>query len=100
MSGDSKFGMQVGGVSRTAPVHRIGSGSTVPARTVAKHAATADAMPNASLIRLAGELASQPAPIDTARIASLRSAIADGRYAAEPAIIARAMLGHGREGEG
>lgn len=94
MSGDSKIGLQVGGVSRIAPVRKI-AGSTAAASSAATpRAATSNPLPVASLIRMAGELADQPVPVDGARVAALRSAIADGSYTANPAKIATSMLQH------
>lgn len=93
MSGDSKIGI-VGGVGRTAPVRKLAESTAVPARSATPRAAATDALPAAGLIRLASELATQPTPIDAARAAALRSAIADGRYTIDPSKIAGAMLEH------
>ncbi len=48
----------------------------------------------AKLIRLASDLASQPPPVDAARVASLRSAIAEGTYTTDAKNIALAMLSY------
>jgi negative regulator of flagellin synthesis FlgM len=91
MSGDSKIGI-VGGVGRIAPVRKLMAGPATASAAATARAAAASAPPAAGLIRLAGALAAQPVPVDTARVAALRSAIADGRYAIDPAKIAGAMI--------
>ncbi|WP_422059269.1 flagellar biosynthesis anti-sigma factor FlgM [Sphingopyxis sp.] len=89
MSGDSKIG-PVGGIIRTAPVRKIaGSADAATART-----ASPDALPGAKLIRMASDLASMPPPVDAARVASLRTAIAEGSYRLDSATIALAMLNY------
>lgn len=93
MSGDSKIGI-VGGIARTAPVRKLAASVGTPAPAAAPRAAASDTLPAAGLIRLASDLAAQPAPVDTARIAALRSAIAEGRYTVDPAKIAGSMLTH------
>ncbi|MGV7122684.1 flagellar biosynthesis anti-sigma factor FlgM [Sphingopyxis sp. 550A] len=92
MSGDSKIGI-VGGVGRIVPVRKLAASlaSAAASGAAAPRAAPSGAMPAAGLIRLAGELAAQPAPVDTARVAALRGAIAEGLYVADPAKIAGAM---------
>jgi negative regulator of flagellin synthesis FlgM len=45
------------------------------------------------LTRMVGELVQQGPPIDFARIAQLRQAIAEGSYDVDPRAIARAMIG-------
>lgn len=96
MSDDSKFGMQVGGVARTAPVRRVSGSPMAPNRSGSTAATPTESLSVARLIRLSADLSTQPAPVDTARVASLRAAIAEGRYAPEPAIIARAMVAYGQ----
>lgn len=99
MSGDSKIG-PIGGIVRTNPLRGVASGSAAPAHTAAPLQATQDSLPTARLTRLAGNLANEAPPIDVARIASLRTAIANGSYGVHPAIIASAMLDfHGRGAE-
>lgn len=93
MSGDSKIGI-VGGIARTAPVRKLAASVGTPAASPAPRAVASDTLPAAGLIRLASELAAQPAPLDTARIATLRSAIAEGRYTVDPSKIAGSMLAH------
>ena len=79
MSSDGKIG-QVGGVSRTAPVRKIAD-STLAAGATPLRTAAPDALAGASLIRIASDLASMPPPVDSARVASLRTAM---RAALEP----------------
>jgi len=91
MSGDSKIGI-VGGVGRIAPVRKLAASMATASAAASPRAASSGAPPATGLIRLAGELAAQPAPVDTARVAALRGAIAEGRYAVDPAKIAGAMI--------
>jgi negative regulator of flagellin synthesis FlgM len=90
MSGDSKIG-PVGGVIRTVPVRKIASGADAGS-AAATRAAPSGTLPGAKLIRLAADLAAQAPPVDTARVASLRTAIAEGTYSADAKNIALAML--------
>ena len=95
MSGDSKIG-PVGGVGRTGPLRRVAS-DHVAARAPAQLPPAQENLPTAKLTRLANSLADQSPPVDVARVASLRTAIANGSYGVHPAIIASAMLDfHGR----
>lgn len=99
MSGDSKIG-PIGGIVRTSPLRGVTSGSAAPARSAAPLQAVPDSLPAARLTRLAGSLASEAPPVDVARVAALRNAIAGGSYSVHPAIIASAMLDfHGRGAE-
>lgn len=50
-----------------------------------------------SMGRLASEMAAAP-PVDMARVAALREAIAEGRYKADPEAIAGAMIAQAGEG--
>ena len=93
MSGDSKIGI-VGGIVRTAPVRKLAASVGTPASPPTPRAAASGPLPTAGLIRLASDLAAQPVPVDTARIAALRGTIAEGRYAVDPAKIAGSMLAH------
>ncbi|QCB53061.1 flagellar biosynthesis anti-sigma factor FlgM [Sphingopyxis sp. PAMC25046] len=96
MSGDSKIG-PVGAVGRAVPLRRVASESVAAMRTPAQLQPAQENLPAAKLTRLAGSLADQAPPVDVARVASLRTAIANGSYSAHPAIIASAMLDfHGR----
>ncbi|HEY0597998.1 flagellar biosynthesis anti-sigma factor FlgM [Sphingopyxis sp.] len=99
MSGDSKIG-PIGGTVRTAPLRSTASGSAAAARAPAQLHAAQDSLPATRLARLSGNLASEAPPVDVARVASLRTAIANGSYGVHPAIIASAMLDfHGRGAE-
>jgi negative regulator of flagellin synthesis FlgM len=93
MSGDiSKIG-PVGGIVRTTPLRNVASDPAAqPARAPAQLRSVPDSLPAARLIRLASSLATQTPPVDVARVASLRSAIANGSYGVHPAIIASAMI--------
>lgn len=96
MSGDSKIG-PVGGVGRTIPLRRVASESVATMRAPAQLQPAQDNLPTARLSRLASSLTDQAPPVDVARVASLRTAIANGTYGVHPAIIAGAMLDfHGR----
>jgi negative regulator of flagellin synthesis FlgM len=99
MSGDSKIG-PIGGIVRTSPLRNVASGGAAPARAAAPLQAAPESLPTARLTRLASSLASEAPPVDVARVASLRTAIANGSYGVHPAIIASAMLDfHGRGAE-
>lgn len=93
MSGDSKIGLQVGGIVRTGPPRKVASGTSAPTNAPVAARAANDAMPNARLIGIANGLAEQAAPVDASRTAALRSAISSGSYAVDPAAIAKAMVG-------
>ena len=93
MSGDSSKIGPVGGIARTAPLRSATSDTPALARTAApRPAAVVDSLPAARLIRLASGLADQAPPVDVARVASLRNAIAHGNFGVHPAIIASAMI--------
>lgn len=94
MTGDGKIGLQVGNVVRIGAVRRVAGATAEPAQTPAQAKATATPVPVARLIGIAADIASQPAPVDGARVAALRSAIAEGRYQLQPDATARAMLQH------
>lgn len=99
MSGDSKIG-PASGIARTGPLRRVASEAIASAHAPAEVRAAPDNMPAARLTRLSNSLADQPPPVDIARVAALRTAIASGNYSVHPAIIASAMLDfHGRGGE-
>lgn len=91
MSGDSKIG-PVGGIGRAVPLRRVASEAAAPMRAAAQLQPTQDSLPTARLTRLASSLADQAPPVDVARVAALRTAIAGGSYGVHPAIIASAML--------
>lgn len=93
MSGDSKIGLQaVGGIVRTGAMRKIASDAAVPASAPVRLHAAQDPLPVARLIGFAGELAGQGPTVDVPRVAALRNAIANGSYAADPAVVAKAML--------
>lgn len=97
MTGDGKIGLQVGNVVRIGAVRQIAGATAEPVPTPAQRRTASEPVPVASLITLAAGIASQPAPVDGARVAAIRSAIADGSYVLDPAATARAMLQfHGR----
>ena len=99
MSGDSKIG-PVGGVGRTGPLRRVASDGVAAMRSAAQLQPAQENLPTAKLTRPANSLADQAPPVDVARVASLRTAIANGSYGVHPAIIASAMLDfHGRGAE-
>ena len=91
MSGDSKIG-PVGGIGRTGPLRRVDSETVAAMRAPPKLQPTQENLPTARLTRLASGLADQAPPVDVARVASLRTAIANGSYGVHPAIIASAMI--------
>jgi negative regulator of flagellin synthesis FlgM len=98
MSGDSKIGLQaIGGIVRTGAARKIANEAATPARVPVRPLAQ-DPLPVARLIMLAGELAEQGPSVDVSRIASLRTAIAGGRYTPDSGVIAKAMLGFQRAG--
>ncbi len=96
MSGDSKIGPQVGGVMRAVALRKIGAGQAAAARGAAPVPPAAELVPAARLIGLTQALADQAPPVDTARVASLRAAIADGSYSVDAGTTARAMIDHYR----
>lgn len=74
------------GTSSKPVSHTISSGEIAQARSLPK------------LIRLANELAEQELPIDYAKIAILRQAVALGTYKPDPVAIADAITRFGRPG--
>ena len=46
------------------------------------------------LVRVAKELASEPAPVDHARVAQIKASISSGTYRTDPEAIASALLGN------
>lgn len=92
MSGDSKIGLQVGGIVRTGPLRKAAGSLSAPATVPPQTRGAADMLPSARLIGIANALAEQAAPVDASHVGALRSAIAAGDYAVDPALIARGML--------
>lgn len=92
MASDDKI-TQVGSIGRTSPVRSVASRTDAAAAQAAARAPeTAPApLPVARLIGLARELSEQPPPVDHARISALRNAIANGSYAVDAALVAKAV---------
>jgi negative regulator of flagellin synthesis FlgM len=90
----------LGPVSRTngtAPVSTARQRSAAASNAPARQEAPAS-LPR--LVTLAAELANQGPPVDYARIAQIRHAIADGSYAIDPELIAQSILAsHGADEE-
>jgi negative regulator of flagellin synthesis FlgM len=81
-----------GSVSRAQNLRADRASSQPPgASPRAKASGTTVATP--ILTRMVEELVQQGPPVDFARIAQLRQAIAEGRYTVDPRTIARAMIG-------
>lgn len=75
----------------------VGSGNKPVSHTISSgEIAHANSLPK--LIRLASELAEQELPIDYAKIAIVRQAVALGTYRTDPTEIADAILRFGRAG--
>ncbi|SKB41992.1 flagellar biosynthesis anti-sigma factor FlgM [Sphingopyxis flava] len=92
MAGDSKIGPQVAGVMRPAAMRKIGAGSASAARAAAVTSPVSEAEPAGQLISLTRAIAEDGPPVDTARVANLRAAIATGSYRVDADATARAML--------
>ncbi len=100
MASDDKI-TQVGSIGRTSPVRSVASRTDTAAPTATRVAETAPApLPVARLIGLARELSEQPPPVDHARISALRNAIANGAYAVDAALVAKAVTHFYRGGGG
>jgi len=92
MSGDSKIGHVTGPV-RTGAVRRLAAGSAEAARPGAPVSAASGETASATrLLGLTQTLAEQGPPVDVARIAALRTAIAGGDYRVDAGALAQAML--------
>jgi negative regulator of flagellin synthesis FlgM len=76
------------GIARTLGVRSEGVAKNEP---VAKVDAT-DAQASGAITTPAAELAAQGAPIDTAKVASIREAIANGTYKIDAKAIAKRMI--------
>jgi len=92
MAGDSKIGPQVAGVMRPAAVRKIGAGSAGAARTAPVMPPASETEPVGRLVGLTRAIIEEGPPLDTARVASLRTAIASGIYRVDADATARAML--------
>lgn len=94
MSGDNRIGTNaVSGIARAHAARRMADDSSAtvvaaPARAIAGY----DSAPVASLISTARAIADQGPPVDMDRIASLKSAIADGSYRVDAGQIASSMM--------
>jgi len=76
------------GIARTPAVRSEGVSQNAP---VAKVEST-DAKASGGVTTAAAELAAQGAPIDTAKVASIREAIANGTYKIDAKAIANRMI--------
>lgn len=70
---------------------------TLPSGVTTSAAGAAPQSSALQLISLAQEVSGQPPPIDMARIAELRRAIAAGDYAIDPMATAQAMMGRAHD---
>src|SRR3546814_13317389 len=91
MSGDSKIG-QVGGVTRINSARHLSAASTAARPDGPAPAAARETMPATRLLGLTQSLAEQGPPVDVARVAALRTAIAGGDYRVDEGALAHAML--------
>ncbi|NIJ39663.1 negative regulator of flagellin synthesis FlgM [Sphingopyxis panaciterrae] len=92
MSGDSKIGLQaIGGIVRAGAARKIAGEANAAVRAPVR-ASAQDPLPAARLITMAGELADRGPTVDVSRVATLRTAIANGSYAPDSTVIAKAML--------
>jgi flagellar biosynthesis anti-sigma factor FlgM len=79
------------------PIGRLNSEARFkPASAPVKSETTTQATSLPKLIQLANQLAEQDIPIDYAKIAMVRQAVALGTFQTDPAAIAEAMLKFGR----
>jgi len=93
MAGDGKLNLQVSSISRIAPARRVANGSESPSVATARAVGNAPAsVPVTRLTSLAKELGEQGPPVDHARIAMLRDAIASGAYTVDATLIANAAV--------
>jgi len=76
------------GIARTANVRSEGVAKNEPVAKVE----SADAQASGTITTPAAELAAQGAPIDTAKVASIREAIANGSYKIDAKAIADRMI--------
>ena len=96
MSSDNRIGANgVSAIIRAAAARRISSSGTEEKKALAASLASpisAESAPVARLIGMAQQVAEQGPPVDREKVASIKAAIADGRYSAIPATIASSML--------
>jgi negative regulator of flagellin synthesis FlgM len=85
--------LSFGSISARSPLQASRSAAVRPPVQQNEHAATA-ATP--VLRRLAADLASQGPPVDYAKIAQLRQAIATGKYEVDPQVISRSIMAFGK----
>lgn len=76
------------GIARTSVVRSEG----VAKNTAVSKSDSADAQESGAVTTAAGELAAQGAPIDSAKVASIREAIANGTYKINAKAIANRMI--------
>lgn len=93
MSGDNRIGTNaVSGIARAHAARRMADNGNTPIAAPSVAASAYDSAPVASLISTARAIADQGPPVDMDRIASLKSAIADGSYRADANQIASSMM--------
>lgn len=84
-------------IGPTGAIGRLSTGtSSKPVSQTISSGEIAQTKSLPKLIQLANELASQEAPIDYAKIALLRQAVALGTYRTDPGAIADSLLRFGR----
>lgn len=92
MSGDSKIGLPIAGPVRAGAVRKLAAGSAAGRPDAPVPTAAGEAAPATRLLGLTRTLAEQGPPVDVARVAALRTAIAGGDYRVDAAALAQAML--------
>ncbi len=92
MSGDSKIGLSVTGPVRAGAVRKLAAGSTAARPDAPIPAAIGETASTTRLLGLTRTLAEQGPPVDVARVAALRTAIAGGDYRVDAGALAQAML--------
>lgn len=93
MSGDNRIGTNaVSGVFRANAARPLASDGSAAMRAPTPVYAPAEQAPATRLLGMASQLAEQGPPVDMDRVATLKAALADGSYTADPDKIAGAML--------
>jgi negative regulator of flagellin synthesis FlgM len=93
MSGDNRIGTNaISGIARAQAARRMADDGSTRITATAPTASGYDSAPVASLISTARAIADQGPPVDMDRIASLKSAIADGSYRIDANQIASSMM--------